>query len=264
MACMVCSMMTMVMPSCASARIMPITSSASPWPRPASVSSSSRRRGWPASARASSIRRSSLRGELAGEAIAQPAPARRGRSRPLRAGAPRASVARAHVGADHDVVGDRHARERPHDLEGAADAGRAQPVRLAADATSRPSSRTCPASGRRKPFSRLNSVVLPAPFGPMMPRIVPSRHVEADVLHRLQAAEALRQVAHLEDRPPAPSAVRRGSWLGGSGRAAGRAAARPRPAPSRPARQRRCTKSRTFQNTPSGAPGSRRRWRGRR
>ena len=37
----------------------------------------------------------------------------------------------AHVGADDDVVGDRHARERPHDLEGAADAGRAQLVRLA-------------------------------------------------------------------------------------------------------------------------------------
>ena len=26
-------------------------------------------------------------------------------------------------------------------------------------------------SGRRKPFSRLNSVVLPAPLGPMIPRI---------------------------------------------------------------------------------------------
>ena len=36
---------------------------------------------------------------------------------------------------------------------------------------SRPSSRISPVSGRRKPLSRLNSVVLPAPFGPMMPRI---------------------------------------------------------------------------------------------
>ena len=42
-------------------------------------------------------------------------------------------VARMHVGADDDVVGDRHARKRPHDLECAPDAGLAQLMRLAAD-----------------------------------------------------------------------------------------------------------------------------------
>jgi hypothetical protein len=41
--------------------------------------------------------------------------------------------------------------------------------------TLRPSSSTSPALGARKPFSRLNAVVLPAPLGPMMPRIMPLR-----------------------------------------------------------------------------------------
>ncbi len=35
----------------------------------------------------------------------------------------------------------------------------------------RPSISTSPSLGFRKPLRRLNSVVLPAPFGPMMPRI---------------------------------------------------------------------------------------------
>src|SRR6187399_2880248 len=39
---------------------------------------------------------------------------------------------------------------------------------------SRPSSRMAPRSGRSAPAIRLKSDVLPAPFGPMMPRAVPS------------------------------------------------------------------------------------------
>ena len=39
---------------------------------------------------------------------------------------------------------------------------------------SRPANRTLPPLGAASPFSRLNSVVLPAPLGPMMPRISPS------------------------------------------------------------------------------------------
>src|SRR6266853_1452897 len=38
-----------------------------------------------------------------------------------------------------------------------------------------PSHRTSPRSGSRKPLRTLKSVVLPAPFGPMMPRISPAR-----------------------------------------------------------------------------------------
>ena len=161
----------------------------------------------------------------------------------------------AHVGADHDVVGHRHARERPHDLEGAADAGRAQLVRLAADVMSRPSSRICPASGRRKPLSRLKAVVLPAPFGPMMPRIAPSRHVEADVLHRLQAAEALRQAAHRRGSAPCRrSAAAARAWqLSSRCRARQRCRNRVRRASRPDAASGDSTKSRAFQNMPSGA-----------
>ena len=128
-------------------------------------------RGWPASARASSIRRSSL-------VVSSPATRSATAESPTRAIASAASlrasasVRGAHIGADHDVVEHRHARERPHDLEGAADAGRADPCGVAPDML-RPSSSTSPALGCRKPLSRLNSVVLPAPFGPMMPRISP-------------------------------------------------------------------------------------------
>jgi hypothetical protein len=38
-----------------------------------------------------------------------------------------------------------------------------------------PSQRISPRSGSRKPFSALKRVVLPAPLGPMMPRISPAR-----------------------------------------------------------------------------------------
>ena len=89
-------------------------------------------RGWPASARASSIRRSSPRRQLAGEAIGVVASGRPGRS-PARRPACLSVGAGVHVGADDDVVRHRHARERAHDLEGAADAGCAQLVRLAPD-----------------------------------------------------------------------------------------------------------------------------------
>ena len=189
------------------------TSSASPWPRPASVSSSSRMRGWPASARASSISRSSL-------VVSSPAMRSAIAVRPTRAIASAASRLclgiglGADIGADHDVVRDRHAQERTHDLEGAADAGLAQFVRLAAD-MSRPSSRTSPVSGRRKPLSRLNSVVLPAPFGPMMPRICVLPQLEADILHRLQAAEGRATGCALPGRPlPVPRVPARtcGQW----------------------------------------------------
>ena len=41
-----------------------------------------------------------------------------------------------------------------------------------------------------KPFSRLKSVVLPAPFGPMMPRTSPRRTSKLTSCDRLEAAEA--------------------------------------------------------------------------
>jgi len=55
---------------------------------------------------------------------------------------------------------------------------RATPRRLSTSGRSpviaRPSKRTSPVSGARKPVTRLKSVVLPAPFGPMSPTIAPA------------------------------------------------------------------------------------------
>ena len=67
----------------------------------------------------------------------------------------------------------RERRERPHDLEGAADAAPAHLVgRQAVDA--RALKRDVPASGANTPAIRLNSVVLPAPLGPITAKIAPS------------------------------------------------------------------------------------------
>ena len=49
---------------------------------------------------------------------------------------------------------------------------------------------TVPRSAGTKPEIRSNSVVLPAPLGPMMPTISPGRGREGDVVDRGQAAEA--------------------------------------------------------------------------
>ena len=78
-------------------------------------------------------------------------------------------------GADRDVLGDREVRERPHDLVRADDRPRAPRWWAAWPLTRHSSSRTSPEVGRSEPAMRLKSVVLPAPFGPMTPRISPSR-----------------------------------------------------------------------------------------
>ena len=116
---------------------------------------------------------------------------------------------------------------------------------------SRPSSRTRPVSGRKKPFSRLNSVVLPAPLGPMMPRISSLPQLEADILHGLQSAEGARQVTHLEHDiacPGGPLGPQRHEFGGGGVGTSGAAGVAVTSAADR-LRQ----KSRTFQYRPSGA-----------
>ena len=58
---------------------------------------------------------------------------------------------------------------------------------------------------------RLKSVVLPAPFGPMMALIDALGHREAHAAHGLEAVEALADVAHLKHgerrrvQPPEPA-----------------------------------------------------------
>ena len=83
-----------------------------------------------------------------------------------------------------------HGRRRPadsrtrSDSRTAAGSGRSGRCRrCSADAAacavmSRPSRRIVPASGARPPAIRLNSVVLPAPFGPMMPSASPGRNAK--------------------------------------------------------------------------------------
>ena len=63
---------------------------------------------------------------------------------------------------------------------------------------SAPSKRTCPAVGRYTPVSTLKQVVLPAPLGPISPRISPWLDVEADVVEGGHAAEAQGDRVDLE------------------------------------------------------------------
>ena len=74
----------------------------------------------------------------------------------------------------------RQQREDARDLERAAEPELRPPVRrLARDVLA--VELDPPAVGRWRPESRLNSDVLPAPFGPMMPRNSPSRDLEPDI-----------------------------------------------------------------------------------
>ena len=116
-----------------------------------------------------------LGGEAGGEsprrAAARPTRVERG----LGGGECRAVRALDGIGADHRVLQYRHARERPHHLKRAADPEPADPVRLEADEILAIEDDPRPGRGRENRSSRLNSVVLPAPFGPMMPRIAAAR-----------------------------------------------------------------------------------------
>ena len=74
--------------------------------------------------------------------------------------------------ADDDVVLDAECRKRPHDLKGAGDAAPADGIsRQSLDLF--PANLIEPASGAIAPAIMLNSVVLPAPFGPMTAKIAP-------------------------------------------------------------------------------------------
>src|SRR6516164_90266 len=88
------------------------------------------------------------------------------------AGAMERQVLAAETGADGAVVQDRHIGERLHDLMGAGDAvPRHHERSLAGDVGAVKDN----AFGVNTPLIRLNKVDLPAPFGPISPRISPSR-----------------------------------------------------------------------------------------
>ena len=66
---------------------------------------------------------------------------------------------------------------------------------------SRPSNEMTPLVGRMKPEMVSNSVVLPAPFGPIRPTISWPAEFERDLVDRAQAAEPARDLAYLQQRP---------------------------------------------------------------
>ena len=68
---------------------------------------------------------------------------------------------------------------------------------------SSPSKTTRPASGGINPETQLNSVVFPAPLGPMRPVMVPARDVEIGAGQRLDAVEAAAKPRDLEERQAA-------------------------------------------------------------
>ena len=146
---------------------------------------------------------------LAGPARRSPAPRRQVAGRWSRPARKPARLRRWR--ADHDVLERRHPGEEPDVLEGAGDAAARPPGAAAARGAPRRRSRTSPASGAATPETRLKSVVLPAPLGPMTALMRARPDVEADVLDGLDAAEALGDAAHLEQRVTAPprSAPRR-------------------------------------------------------
>ena len=119
----------------------------------------------------------------------------------------------AQIGAQQQVVAHAHGREQPPALRhmgdaGAHEIGRARAGHVARRRTgSRP---RAPAAARRCVRS---SVVLPAPFEPMMADDLAGRDVEDDVPQHLHVAIAGLQAAHLELAASAhvpPPAMRRG------------------------------------------------------
>ena len=64
---------------------------------------------------------------------------------------------------------------------------------------SAPSRKVRPEPAEIAPAMRLNTVVLPAPFGPMMPRMLPSSTSKLDVVDRRHATEPLGEALDPKD-----------------------------------------------------------------
>ena len=99
-----------------------------------------------------------------------------------------------------EVVLDREAEEESRRLVRAGQPETRRAVRAGRIVTSRPNSSIVPVVGGNSPAMTLNSVVLPAPFGPRIARRSPGRDVEVDVSHGLDAAEAPADPPQAEDR----------------------------------------------------------------
>src|SRR5258705_2138962 len=175
MTSMMCSTMTRVMPERWMSRTRSIASCTSRWVRPAIASSSSRTLGSVASARAISSRlRPGVPSDRAGASASLLMPTRSSTTRARASASGRCDVRRnapiitfSSTDMPSNVCGTWKVRARPS-------CARASGVRLV---MSWPSNKTLPDVDSRSPVRQLNSVDLPAPFGPIRPRMSPCSSV---------------------------------------------------------------------------------------
>src|SRR5258708_25670484 len=175
MTSMMCSTMTRVMPDRWMSRTRSIASCTSRWVRPAIASSSRRTLGSVASARAISSRlRPGVPTERAGASASRLMPTRSSTARDLVSASARWELRRnapiitfSSTVMPSKVCGTWNVRARP---------SRAR-VSGAKRVMSRPSNRTLPEVDDKSPVRQLNSVDLPAPFGPIKPKMSPCSSV---------------------------------------------------------------------------------------
>ncbi len=129
--------------------------------------------------------------------------------------APRREQRHAEALAGLVLGGEHHVLEHASFGSGRAASGRRAPARpgdrIAARACdAAPAKRTAPRSGRMNPETRLKTVVLPAPFGPISAVIEPSATPKLSVVDGRDAAEGLAEL--LEPRGASPPYFSRRSW----------------------------------------------------
>ena len=173
---------------------------------PAAGSSSSTRRGWPTTARATSTRRRSRGAERADLGVRVGLePDELDRAEHVRA-------ARA-AAAAWSARGPSPRSRRPTAPRSPARSGRsaAAPSGRGGNGPSRAGPRrtrcTLPADGRTNPLRTLKNVVLPAPLGPISPHVPLSKR-DVHPVQRGDAAEADGQVGDLDHRRRRPPAAR--------------------------------------------------------
>src|SRR6202165_655725 len=189
MTSMMCSTMTRVMPERWMSRTRSIASCTSRWVRPAMASSSSKTFGSVASARAIPSRlRRGVPSERADASASLLMPTRSSTARARVSASLRREVRRnapiitfSSTDMPSNVCGTWNVRARPS-------CARTSGVRLV---MSRPSNKTLPDVDRRSPVRQLNSVDLPAPFGPIRPRMSPCSSVTDAASTALKLPKAL-------------------------------------------------------------------------
>src|SRR6202171_3812178 len=175
MTSMMCSTITMVIPERWMSRTRSMASCTSRWVRPALATSRAKTWGSVARARAISSRlRPGVPSERADASASRLMPTRSSTARARASASLRWEVRRnapiitfSSTDMPSNVCGTWNVRARPS-------CARTSGVRLV---MSRPSNKTLPDVDRRSPVRQLNSVDLPAPFGPIRPRMSPCASV---------------------------------------------------------------------------------------